>query len=387
MGFLNMRRALLIAIVVAEFSACNYIRFKYPLTTAADDWNMYGGSPARTNVAKSILLPPLAPKWVYDASAGFSPYSAAVVDSYLFIGNLQGEIHVVNINTGKGAGNTDFGSAIIGTPVIDHNVMYIALSQDEESVIAYDLFMGKVSWKASVGAVESSPLLIENRLYVTTYSGKLVCMSKQTGETSWTFTIPQRTRTKVTHSSPASDGETIIFGCDNGDLYAVTRDDGKLLWSVHVSESIIASPSVSEGKVFAGSLNDTLYAFDMKNGKGLWKQSLGAKIFSSQAVDGNRVYVGTAGRNVYCLDASTGKPLWKTTTNNIVNAAPLLSGNVLYVGCIDKTLYAYDALSGELLWQYKTEGRIKTMPVVSKQYLFVLVEDHSVIAFTHVDQR
>ena len=382
-----MRIILFIAAMAFGCSACSYIQLRHPLSVSADDWNMYGGSIARTNVSHSSITPPLMQKWEYDASAGFSAYSAAIVDSFLFVGNLQGEVHLININTGKGAGNTDFGSAIIGTPVIDHDMMYVALSQADENLIAYDLLAGKMSWRMNIGAVESSPMVIANRIYITTYAGKLICLEKNSGKIQWTFSVPQHSRTKVVRSSPASDGHVIVFGCDNGSLYAVDVDDGKLRWDARTGGSIVASPSVSNGKVFVGSLDNTLYAFDIGNGKELWKQPLGGKIFSSQAVDGNRVYVGTAGRNVFCLDAAGGNILWKTTTNNIVNAAPLLSGNVVYVGCIDKTLYAYDATSGELLWQYTMEGRIKTMPVASKHLLFVLEEDRSVVAFTHQEQR
>jgi len=344
---------------------------------------MYGGGIGRTNVAHSSVDPPLAPLWEYDASAGFGPFSGAIAGNNLFVGNLSGEVHVVDIPTGKGMGKYDFGTAIVGTPVVDRDLMYLALSRSEESLIAYNLVTAKIEWRARLGDIETSPLLMNKRLYVTSLEGSLICADSRNGEIVWRFTLPTNLRTRTIRSSPASDGVVVVFGCDDGDVYAVGIDDGKLRWTAKTGGSVLASPSVTLGKVFVGSLDNTFYAFDAGSGKLVWKQPLDAKIYSSQAVDDHAVFVGTSGRRVFCLDAQTGRVLWRAPTNSVVNAAPLVSGGAVYVGSLDKTLYAFDCASGELLWQYKSEGRIKTMPLATGQYLFLFAEDRSVIAFKH----
>lgn len=366
---------------------CSYIRLQQSLSSRPTDWVMYGGNAGRLNLAHEVLQPPLSMAWEYDASAGFGPSSAVAADSFLFVGNLQGEVHAVRISDGKGAGVFDFGSAIVGTPVLDRDLLYVVLAHDEESVIAYNLRFASIKWKAKIGDVESSPLILDKRLYVTTLTGKLVCLEKNDGMIAWTYELPSHVRTRIIHSSPASDSTLIVFGCDNGSVYAVGANDGKLRWSINTRKSVVASPSISRGKVFIGSLDSTLYALDVSTGKQLWAQPLGAKIYSSQAVDHNRVYVGTVGRTIYCLDAENGTIIWKVNTNGVINSPPLISGNVVYVGCIDKVLYALQGETGDVLWQFRTEGRIKTMPIISKNYLFVLAEDRSVIAFTHSGAR
>src|SRR5204862_316690 len=143
--------------IILFLSGCVPPRFRQSVRIGEDDWTLYGGSIERTNVANSVVLPPLAVAWEYDASAGFSPYSAAVADSFLFIGNLQGEIHTLQIATGKVAGVYDFGSAIIGTPVIENDQMFVALTKDEESLVGYTLLTGNIEWRAKIGEVETSP--------------------------------------------------------------------------------------------------------------------------------------------------------------------------------------------------------------------------------------
>jgi outer membrane protein assembly factor BamB len=381
MGFLMMgfRHIGLFVIIVLLIAGCAILKLPSAPRVQSRDWNMYGGEIGRTNVAKEILIPPLTVAWEYDASAGFSPYSAAAVDTFLFVGNLKGEVQVIKIKNGKGAGDRDFGSAILGTPVIDDEMMYVVLAHDEESMQAYNLQSAVLQWRAHVGDVETSPLLLNRKLYVTTLEGKLHCIDKSYGTLVWTYELPRNVRTPIIRSSPSSDGNIIVFGSDHGNVYAVGASDGMLRWTARTRASIVATPSVSNGTVFVGSLDSTMYALDIATGAIRWTQPLGARIFASQAVDQQHVYVGTVGRTMYCLDAATGKIIWNMPTNGIINSAPLISGNIVYVGCADKNLYAFNKETGEAVWQYTAEGRIKTMPIIISDRLILLTEDRSVI--------
>ncbi len=385
-----MRIASSVAAIVAMAllpAGCTQLRLEQPLRSGPNDWEMYGGEAGRPNATPDPLTPPLGLAWEFDAGAGFGPSAAAVEDSVIFVSNLQGEIHAVNIHNGKQLGAHDFGTSIFGTPVVDHEMLYVALDGDEESLIGYNLQTSVIEWRAKVGDIESSLLLMRDRLYATTLNGKLVCLKKNSGQVDWTFEVPGKVRTKILRSSPASDGSSIVFGSDCGNVYAVNARDGKLRWSASARESIVASPSVAGGKIFVGSLDSTFYCFDAATGKQVWTRSLGTKIFGSQAVGGDRVIVGCAGRLLYCLAADDGRVLWSFETSGVINAAPLISGEIVYAGCLGKTLYALDARSGTLLWHYETEGRIKTVSVISQGTLLVLAEDRSVLAFTPEGRR
>jgi outer membrane protein assembly factor BamB len=348
---------------------------------------MYGGSQSRSNVAQYKIQPPLAKLWEYNTGGGFSGYSAAIVDSTLFIGTLVGEVHLVDLSTGTKLGTTDFGTAVIGTPIPDEDMLYVPLAHDEMSIVAYNIRLGKYEWQQRAGDMETSPLLQAGRLFVTTLRGTLLCLNKSTGENIWTFTVPATGRSSMIHSSPASDGRAVFFGADNGSLYAVGISDGKLLWQTPTGGAVMASPSVIGGKVFFGSLDHKFYACDATTGALLWKRSLDASIVSAQAVDQRHVYVGTTAGSLYCLNKDDGTVVWKYSAKSVFNAAPLVTGEVVYAGCTDRTLYALQANTGEVLWKFDAEGRIKTMPVAWKEYLVVLTEDDVVMAFVPENQK
>lgn len=348
-------------------------------------WTMYGGGGERNNLARESISPPLERVWEYDAAGGFSTDNAVTADSIIFAANVIGEVHAIHVRTGEGKGVFDFGTGLVGAPIIQNGFLYAALTRDEKNLISYDLATGSVVWRTAVGDVESSPLFRAGKLYVTTLHGKLHCVEAIHGVIEWTYELPKGIRTRMIHSSPAMDEDIIIFGTDAASVIAVGTD-GVLRWTASTGGPVIASPSIHAGKVFVGCLDGMYYCLNLKDGSLIWKRSLGSQIFASQAVDSTQVYVGTSGGVFYGLDQKTGDVQWQTKVKSVIAAAPLVSGDVVYVGCNDRTLHAYRTATGEQLWEYAANGRIRTVPLAAKGYLIVCSDDRVVMGFRELKQ-
>lgn len=364
-------------------SGCSVLRLYEPMKIRFNDWVMYGGSPQRTHRAQDDVRLPIEQLWEYNTNAGFGPGSAIVADSLVFVGTLQGELHVIHIGTGKRVGNSDFGSAIVGVPVVADRFIYVPLSRNGKNLIAYDLQRGGIAWQAEVSDIETSPLMVDNQLYVTTMRGELVCVRQFTGDVAWRYTIQTRKPPVAIRSSPATDYERIFFGADDGKLYAVGRSDGTVQWVFSSKKSIVATPSVYDGRVFVGSTDHSLYCVDGTSGGLVWERSLGSPLYAAPAVDRERVYVGTAKGEFFCLDQRTGEVKWKFEAQSVISAAPLISGEMVFIGSLDKRLYALETTTGNMLWSQEFSGRIRTTPVVWKGYLIILLEDRKVVAFRY----
>lgn len=362
-------------------AGCTVLKLPETFRARETDWRMWGGQSTRANVAEE-LTPPLNLLWEYDASAGFSPQTIVAADSIVFVANLQGEVHAVNITTGKKYGSYDFGSAIVGAPVVDGNLLYLALAQEEESLVSYNLHTGRIEWRTSAGAVETSPVLSENRLIVATLSGRVHSVDKYSGKIIWTYILPEGKHKTLVHSSPSTNGSVVIVGCDDGTVYCIGADSGQFKWKFQTRGSVMSSPVIDGDKTFIASLDSTLYALDVNGGKELWRNNLRGKVFGSVSTAQGNVYVGTANRIVSCLDETDGKLRWSFTTNGPISGGLLVSGNVIYFGCLDKTLYALDAENGRLLWKYETTTRVRAVPMIHKNILLVPIEDRTVLAFT-----
>jgi len=376
--------AIYIVPIVAVCWSCAPLRLERSIRTGDMDWIMYGGGMERTNVAPCGVTPPLVRVWSHSASGGFSVYSASTAESLLFVPNLQGEIQIIRVPDGRELTSHDFGSSIFGSPVIQNDTIYVAMSRDPVSLFAYTLTTATTQWKRKIGDIETSPLVIGRRLYVTTYGGELVCLDRSTGDLNWKYRVPEMKTTEAIPSSPASNGSIIVFGCDDGTLYAVSADSGTLSWRTAAARgSIVGSPSISDGRVFVGSLDSTFYALSLDSGKVLWRRALGSRIFGSQAVASGRVYTGTAGGELYCLDMINGSVIWNRQVGGILDSAPLVSDSVVYAGCADKNVYAFSALNGKPLGDIALDGRIKAGPIACYGYLVVLDDTHTISAFHH----
>ena len=366
-------------------AGCGHVRFTDAPREAG--WRMYGGDAGRRNISADSLSPPLAQAWEFDAGAGFGTSSLGYSDTTLFVSTLTGEVHALSMITGKEIDSYSFGSSIMGTPVLDSGQLFVALADNDDGLISYNLLEGSTTWKLRTGDIETSPLLIGSRLIVATLHKGVLCVNKASGEIEWSYTIPVPEHPPMIHSSPASDGNIVVFGCDDGKVYAISASGGILQWSARTGGAILASPSIDRNTVYAASLDGSMYAFNSADGSLRWKRELGAPIHASQAVDETHIYVGTTGRDFVALDKMTGELAWKFTANGAISSAPIVCGGIVYVGSIDRNLYALKCATGEQVWKFEAAGRIKSMPVISKGRLFVPVEDTSVLALREASSQ
>src|SRR5262245_36728627 len=63
-------------------------------------------------------------------------------------------------------------------------------------------------------------------------------------------------------SSPVVAGGRVLFGCDDGNVYALDAHSGELRWTFQTGDVVEAPPLVNAGGVFLGSSNGFFYALD-----------------------------------------------------------------------------------------------------------------------------
>ena len=366
-------------------TGCAGIRIQRQLAQKPYDWLTYGGTVSRTNESFSTIVPPLKPTWEYDALAGISG-TPLVRDSVVLVGTLRGELHAINLATGDRLGYAVMESAITGTPVWDEGNAYVACGLGTETLFCMSLRDGKRKWSGKYGPIETSPLVVGEFLYVVTLDGTLQCLKKADGVEFWKYEYAGKDVRKPARSSPASDGEVIVFGSDGGGIYAVERLTGKLRWKYEAVASIFATPVLSNGVCVVGAIDGVLYALDTRTGELRWKYETGTRIYAPAAATQKQIFIGTADGKVTALSLESGKKLWSFSCRSVVSCAPLVAGDILYVGSQDRNLYALRMATGEKIWQYETPGRIKVSPVIWGDIMLLTYEDRYVAAMKTVQQ-
>ena len=383
-----MRRALVLFPLIAVLGlSCSHLKLDKPVRLGADDWPTFGRNVSRTNSSTVSIVPPLTLAWTQDVTGGIGNGSPLVVDSLVIVGTLRGELYVLNARTGKQRGWIGLGDAITGSPVVDGSIAYVGTSNTDESLIAYDMNQGRTIWKKAYGDIETSPLLDNKRLYFGNTMGRFYCVQQSNGEQLWTFQTPANSRQKGIRSSAALESGVVVFGSEDGSVYALDAESGNLKWKYTTDQPVVASATAVDGTVYIGNLDGEFYSLDLQNGNLRWKLSCGTSIYACAAVSPEQVFVPTTGGFLFSLRRQDGAIAWKANLGSVIDAAPVVAGSYIYVGTLQKILYGVRASDGEVVYSYAVPGRIKTTPAIAYGKLFVASDERLILAFTGEGSR
>lgn len=362
-------------------AGCSSVRMGHPITAREGDWTTFGRTPDRTGALPAAGGYPLEQVWEYDTKAGMGEGGLLAVDSFIVVSTMRGELHIVRAEDGKGLGRTSVGDAVHGSPVISGSNILIPLSNSGTSVAAFDLALGRSGWTCARGEVESSLLLIDRRVYAGTITGELLCLDASSGNVLWTFALPDNRLRKGIRSTPASWKDFVLFGADDGNLYALDGTTGALRWKLRVDGAVIAPPVVAGNAAFVGTLNGTLYAVDAGNGSVLWSARTAGPISGHVLVTDSAAIVGTNNGQMESFGRSDGRSIWKRGAGGPIVAGPVLFADAALVGTLRRDLVAIRCSNGELLWRQGVEGRVRTAPIVFRGMVLVATDQQELRAF------
>jgi outer membrane protein assembly factor BamB len=232
---------------------------------------------------------------------------------------------------------------------------------------ALDADTGKILWERSVGRLNaSSPAYYKHRLYIVNLvPGHIVKLDAKTGKTIWKRSLPGRAE-----SSPVVIDRTVYFGCEDGNLYALSTGKGNVRWATSLNGPVKSAPAYYRGTLYVGDYGGSMNAVDAKSGEIRWQTaSLGSgfgtsgAFYSTPAVAFGRVYAGNNDNRVYSFDRKDGTLAWSYSTGGYAYSGPTVSTTrhsppTVYIGSFDGNVYALDAEDGGLRWSRSAGGQV-----------------------------
>jgi polyvinyl alcohol dehydrogenase (cytochrome) len=259
--------------------------------------------------------------------------------------------------------------------------------QPEPAIRASDVPKLAVKWAYGYqsGTEFGQPTVVDERLFITSSSGRIYSLDSKTGCTYWTYdaaagsrtavtigelararvaALPRRLKRTLAHLDVIKAPSAVFFGDDSGAVYALDAQKGTLLWKTqadtHPMARIVGAPAL---------YNDRLYV---------------AVSSSEDSAAVNPSYSCCTFRgSVVALDIASGRTLWKSYTvleepqptrkNSAgiqefgpagapVTSSPTIDGkrNVLYVATggpangaeqsLTDAIVALDSADGKLRW-------------------------------------
>ncbi len=226
-------------------------------------------------------------KWKYFANAKI--YSTPEIANGLVVfGGEDGIVHAVSPN-GEKAWRFRAAEAICSDPWYDRKTNRVLFSSFDHNLYAVHASTGQEAWRFSGKMMMGSPIVHEDRIYVSNYDGNLYVLNLE-GELQWRYTLDDQ----IQPSRPAIWNDTIYFVARHGVLHAIGLD-GKPHWKFSTSNLLFASPTIADGVLYMGACEGVFYALDARSGAVRWKLSTQSNvpIISKAAVFGDKVIFGS----------------------------------------------------------------------------------------------
>ncbi len=282
--------------------------------------------------------------WSYDTGSR-SVSSPAVYDDTIYVGNDAGELHAVDVASGERIWRYRGEGAVTGAPTVDPDGSSIYFGSTADRVYALNPD-GEEVWRLQTNEeVETTPAVIGDVVTVTTRGAVIYRVDADTGDQVNSHSVGDGVR-----SSPAvvsRDGRDInVFGSEDGRVYAVEfwRDEGvrrvDRRWTRSTGGAVRSSPSVAGERVYVGSDDGSVYAVSLEDGSVIWRHETDDRVRSSPSVSEDAVYVGSDDGYVYAFDAEDGELLWRHETDHVVRSSPAVA-DAVHVGSADGGLHSF----------------------------------------------
>ena len=150
---------------------------------------------------------------------------------------------------------------------------------------------------------------------------------------------------------PVVIGDTIYFGSDDGNFYALDVESGYMRWVFKSGAEINSIPYADKDKVYFGSKDGKLYALSRETGQEMWTFSTQSQINSQVQRYGDYIiFVGDADA-IYFLSPE-GIEQFRIDNPGWYNFTFLMADDVMYFGTGPKVelIGPYDINKRDFLW-------------------------------------
>jgi len=282
--------------------------------------------------------------------------------------------------------NMDGGNVWPTTPAVVDSRIYLCAGP---FFYALDQAGKQIYRKQLGGRSLASPAVVGGIAYLPTEEGLLYALNAQDGRILWTCAIggsswlKQLDNWDVYHSSPAVSGGLVYVGSGDGRIYAIDAISGKQKWHFQTGHVVRATPAVAQGRVFCGSFDGKVYALDAASGRKLWELNTTTKgmpwhsVQGSCAVVDDVVYVGSRSGFLYAIEAATGQLRWQEShEGSWVPSSPAVRDGQAYVGQSDGNQIVSVDAKGKRLWVHKTPSETFASPTLAGEVLYVGCNDN-----------
>lgn len=322
---------------------------------------MFGSCNERNFYVNEDLGDSLQLIWQQETTGSYGNFSPVILDDYILVGDLSGNLTSFNRLTGKKNGAVEEKGEIAVSPVIVKYKVFFVLNElrEENSILySYDLMRGKILSEEYFEGVSNNEIIYaDDMLYVLTVDGVLHKFN-DVG-----YPVDKIDTKVMVQADPAAHGDFIYWGNQKGEIISVNKNTMKINYRKKISDAFEAGITISRETGFIGDVDGNVFSINLQNGEVIWKYKTKAKIRGFVAYDNNAVYIGNLAGSFYALNKFNGDLIFKTVSEGLFNTAPLVFNDYVVQPNLNEKVLIIDKRTGEIKKNIEFERRVKMTPV------------------------
>jgi outer membrane protein assembly factor BamB len=341
-------------------------------------WPVFRGNAQATGVSAGHLTEQPELQWKYNVEKGAFEATPVIVDSTVYIGDMDGTFYALDLQSGAKRWTFDQGKDKAGftaAAAVRDGMVYIG--DMDGAFFCLDAKTGEKKWEAtSDGEIDSAANFYQGNVLFGSQDTTLYCLDAKTGQRQWTHQIGDQIRCSPT----VIENCCFLAGCD-GKLHVIDLHHGEETGAVDIHSPTGCTPAASGNLIYFGTEGGTFFSVNWKELKSVWMwqdKAKGLSIRASAALTPQAVIFGGRDKTVHARDPQTGEKLWDFATKGRVDSSPVVVDERVYVGSADGRVYGFDLKSGQPVWQYEAGGALVGSPAVAQGRL-VIASDAGVV--------
>ena len=222
------------------------------------------------------------------------------------------------------------------------------------------------------------PVILDNTIYFGSDDGNFYALDIESGYMRWVFGTDG-----PINSVPAADENSVYFGSNDGSFYSVNRETGRLQWSFDTGRTVQSSTIKYKDHIIFTSDAGATYFFDPAGVEEFNIPNFVWLRHTFQLYEDVMYFAPgpqNAPRSLGAYDIATGNYLWLLdtfSTNAIWYSFPALKGGLLFYGTAsfpsnlnDLNFYALDRKTGVEVWRNVDQSDIGIRTSIQPHMLF-----------------
>lgn len=234
-------------------------------------------------------------------------------DGTVYVATGQGRAHAFSAENGKVRWLQDLREEILTAPTLSDDTLFVVSVNN--TLMALNRENGVVRWRyRRDGGPDLSlrgaarPLVADDRVFAGFADGFAVALGASDGIQIWERRLAEGLRFIDVDADPVTDGAgTVYFAAATTGVFALSAEDGRLLWHVPEPGATALAYDSRARLVFAGG-SKTLAAFDGETGDLVWRITLPPKYSIASLAVSSKLLLAAMGEGpLLMVDLGTGK--------------------------------------------------------------------------------